>query len=59
MASMSLIMIIALRSVSLGLLSPIPNCPPAGMVLGIWGFGCADGDGLECGGGDDHGHSRR
>ena len=33
----SLIMILVLRSVSLGLLSLVPNLLPAGMAFGIWG----------------------
>lgn len=36
-AVVSLIMIVVLRSVSLGLLSLIPNLVPAGMAFGIWG----------------------
>lgn len=34
----SLIMIVVLRSVSLGLLSLVPNLLPAGMAFGIWGL---------------------
>lgn len=36
-AIVSLIMIIVLRSVSLGLLSLVPNLLPAGMAFGVWG----------------------
>lgn len=34
----SLIMILVLRSVSLGLLSLVPNLLPAGMAFGVWGL---------------------
>ncbi|TXK98741.1 hypothetical protein BMR07_08065 [Methylococcaceae bacterium CS1] len=36
----SLILIFAFRSVTLGLISLIPNLIPAGMAFGIWGLAC-------------------
>lgn len=38
LVSISFILIIALRSLKLGLISLIPNLVPAAMALGIWGY---------------------
>ena len=38
MASISLILIVALKSVPIGLLSLVPNFVPAAMAFGLWGY---------------------
>lgn len=38
LVSISFILIIALRSIKIGLISLIPNLVPAAMALGIWGY---------------------